>query len=187
MDFGMREAADDERAERLKLARFGRDYASAADAARALGVSPSTYHENAIRGFRRSVERYAAFFRVSLEWLLTGRGPMRTEPESLILELLRQMRAEMASKADLEALRTDLRAELANKGELRSEMHSLRADVASDILSTRKDLSEQIVGLRRTVIEYHTSVIGHGVLISELGARMRRVEQHLNLPSLYPT
>ncbi len=115
---------------------------------------------------------------------------MTTEPESLILELLRQMRAEMASKADLEALRADLRAELASKdelAELRSEMHSLRADVASDILSTRKELSEQIVGLRRAVIEYHTSVIGHGVLISELEARMRRVEQHLNLPSLYPT
>jgi hypothetical protein len=109
------------------------------------------------------------------------------EPASLILELLRQMRAEMASKADLEALRVDLRAELASKDELRSEIHSLRADVASDILSVRKELSEQIVGLRRAVIEYHTSVIGHGVLISALEARMRRVEQHLNLPSLYPT
>ena len=112
---------------------------------------------------------------------------MTEEPASLILELLRQMRAEMASKADLEALRVDLRAELASKDELRSEIHSLRADVASDILSVRKELSEQIVGLRRAVIEYHTSVIGHGVLISALEARMRRVEQHLNRPSLYPT
>jgi len=31
-------------------------------------------------------------------------------------------------------------------------MHSLRADVASDILSLRKELSEQIVGLRRAMI-----------------------------------
>ena len=37
------------------------------------------------------------------------------------------------------------------------------------------------------MIDYHTSVIGHGVLISDLEARVRRVEQHLNLPSLYPT
>ena len=66
-------------------------------------------------------------------------------------------------------------------------MHTLRADVAADILSTRKELSEQIVGLRRAVVEYHTSVMGHGVLISEREARMRRVEQHLNLPSLSPT
>ncbi len=77
---------------------------------------------------------------------------MTTEPESLILELLRQMRAEAVTKTDLEALR----AELASKDELRSEMHSLRADVASDILSLRKELTEQIVGLRRAVIEYHT-------------------------------
>ena len=77
-------------------------------------------------------------------------------------------------KSGVESLRT----------ELKSDMHTLRADVAADILSTRKELSEQIVGLRRAVIEYHTSVIGHGVLISELEARVRRVEQHLNLPSL---
>jgi hypothetical protein len=48
----------------------------------------------------------------------------------------------------------------------------------------RKDLSEQIVGLRRAVVEYHTSVIGHGIIISELEARLRRVEQHLALPPL---
>jgi hypothetical protein len=41
--------------------------------------------------------------------------------------------------------------------------------------------------LRRAVIEYHTSVTGHCDLISELETSMRRVEQHLNLPSLYPT
>jgi hypothetical protein len=106
---------------------------------------------------------------------------MTEEPASLILELLRQMRAElgdvrsdMATKADLASLRADVA----------SDMRTLRADVAADILTTRKDLSEQIVGLRRAVIDYHTSVIGHGVIISELEARVRRVEQHLNLPSL---
>jgi hypothetical protein len=52
-----------------------------------------------------------------------------------------------------------VRSEVAD---LRSDMHSLRADVAADILTTGKELSEQIVGLRRAVIDYHTSVIGHG-------------------------
>ena len=115
---------------------------------------------------------------------------MSTEPESLILQILRQMRGEMATKADLAALRTDLRAELASKSELgalrselKSDMHSLRADVASDLMSMRKELTDQIVGLRRAVVDYHTSVIGHGVLISDLEARVRRVEQHLNLSS----
>ncbi len=109
---------------------------------------------------------------------------MSQEPESLILQILREMRAELASKSDLNELRAevgDIRTELAG---VKSDMRSLRADVASDLLATRKELSEQIVGLRRAVIDYHTSVIGHGMLISDLEARVRRVEQHLNLPPM---
>ncbi len=108
---------------------------------------------------------------------------MTEEPESVMLDLLRQMRAELGD------VRTDVgqvRADMATKSELRAEINSLRADVAADLLSNRKELSEQIVGLRRAVVEYHTSVIGDGVLISELEARVRRVEQHLDPPSLHP-
>ena len=36
--------------------------------------------------------------------------------------------------------------------------------------------------LREAVTMYHASVLGHGVLISELDARVRRIEHHLNLP-----
>jgi hypothetical protein len=36
--------------------------------------------------------------------------------------------------------------------------------------------------LRQAVVEYHSSVIGHGILISELDHRVRRIEEHLNLP-----
>lgn len=104
---------------------------------------------------------------------------MSPKSESLVLQLLRDMRAEIM----------DMRAEV------KSDMHSLRADVASDLLAiearqaaeherTRKSVGEQIVGLRRAVVDYHTSVIGHGVIISELEARLRRVEQHLDLPPL---
>jgi hypothetical protein len=60
-------------------------------------------------------------------------------------------------------------------------MRSLRADVASDLLTTRKEIGEQIVGLRRVVVEYHSAVIGHGILISELEARVRRLEQNAGL------
>ena len=105
---------------------------------------------------------------------------MSDEPESLMLRILREMRAEMATKSDIQAIR----AEMARKDDLRSEVNSLRADVAADLITTRKELSEQIVGLRRAVVDYHTSVIGHGMLISDLEARLRRVEQHLNLPPM---
>jgi hypothetical protein len=116
---------------------------------------------------------------------------MTEEPASLILELLRQMRAELGDvRSDISHVRTDMATQLnvhALRADVAADMHTLRADVAADMLTTRKELSEQIVGLRRAVIDYHTSVIGHGVIISELEARVRRVEQHLNLPSLYPT
>ena len=109
---------------------------------------------------------------------------MSTEPESLILEMLRQMRAEMGDmRADMATTR-DVAGLKGDIADLKSEMHSLRADVASDLLVHRKEVGDQIVGLRRAVMEYHTSVIGHGIIISELEARVRRVEQHLNLPDL---
>ena len=64
--------------ERLKAARIEARYATATLAARALGLSYSTYsaHENGDKGFLRQAPRYARFFRVSLEWLLTGSGSM---------------------------------------------------------------------------------------------------------------
>lgn len=109
---------------------------------------------------------------------------MSDEPESLMLQLLRQMRAEIG---DLRTDMADMRPVMATKDDIadvRSEMNSLRADVASDLLVMRKETSDQIAGLRRAVVEYHTSVIGPGILISELEARMRRVEQHLDLPAM---
>jgi hypothetical protein len=109
-----------------------------------------------------------------------------SELESLILQILRQMRAELGDvRAELGGVRSDIsqiRADFATKSDLRT----LRADVASDMLSLRKELSDEIVALRRGVIT-HLRRRPRRPLISELEARMRRVEQHLNLPSLYPT
>jgi transcriptional regulator with XRE-family HTH domain len=65
--------------QRLKIAR-ARRFDRAIDAARALGMPIATYnqHENGLRGSgsipRKAAERYADFFDVSLDWLLTGRG-----------------------------------------------------------------------------------------------------------------
>ena len=98
---------------------------------------------------------------------------MSKEPENLVLEMLRGLRSEMASM----------------KADLKGEMQSLRADVASDMVlmearnaAEHKNTRDQINGLRRSVMEYHSTVIGHGILYSEREERVRRVEQHLNLP-----
>jgi chromosome segregation ATPase len=43
------------------------------------------------------------------------------------------------------------------------------------------DLTAGLGTLREAVAHYHSSVLGHGVLISELDERVRRIERHLNL------
>lgn len=69
--------------DRLKKAREA-IYKTASDAARSLGVVRHTYiqHENGIRGFRKDAAVfYARKFRVNLDWLLTGRGPMESSAD----------------------------------------------------------------------------------------------------------
>ena len=97
------------------------------------------------------------------------------QPESLVLGLLRNIRSDIA--------RVDAKVD-GVKAELRSEIHSLRADVAADFVAMRKESAEQIAGLRRAVVDYHSAVLGHGMLISELEARVRRMEQHLGLSAI---
>ena len=77
-------------ASRLKRAREQAGYRSSTDAAHAMGVPvPSyTHHENGTRGFSRAAERYAKFYRVSLDWLLTGRGEMKGRATQLSLPVL---------------------------------------------------------------------------------------------------
>jgi transcriptional regulator with XRE-family HTH domain len=68
---------------RLKWAREKRGYASAREAADALGVRYSTYagHESGSRGIKRdALRRYARFFRVSPAWLEFGTGDEAPSP-----------------------------------------------------------------------------------------------------------
>lgn len=62
---------------RLTRARRAAGYDTATAAAEALGIKYPTYaaHENGSRGVPRNMDRYARFFRVSLDWLLEGQGP----------------------------------------------------------------------------------------------------------------
>ena len=43
------------------------------------------------------------------------------------------------------------------------------------------EMTADIVGLREAVTNYHATVLGHGMLISELDERVRRIERHLKL------
>lgn len=69
---------------RLLAARKAAGYTTAALAAEAMGVPYSTYaaHENGSRGVRRELlARYASRFKITTDWLLTGKGdgPMQSD------------------------------------------------------------------------------------------------------------
>lgn len=110
-----------------------------------------------------------------------------SEPENLTLKLLRDIREDMVTKKDLAEVRNELKNDVSGvKGgldDLRSDLNSLRADVASDMILMENRLSERISHVNSAVIQYHSTTVGHGVLIGELDERLRRVEQHLKLES----
>lgn len=106
---------------------------------------------------------------------------MSDEPENFTLALLRKIDGKVYG---LREEVSDIRKVMATKSDIadvRSEIDSLRADVASDMLTLEKRLSDQISGLRRSVMEYHSSQIGHGVPLTEFEERLRRLEQHVGL------
>lgn len=62
---------------RLQIAREYAGHATATAAAEALGIKFPTYagHENGSRGVVRAAPLYARRFRITLDWLLVGKGP----------------------------------------------------------------------------------------------------------------
>jgi hypothetical protein len=82
----------------------------------------------------------------------------------------------------------NIRADLAR---VDGKVDTLRADIAAVLIAAnaridagRKETIEQIAGLRRAVVEYHSAVLGRRVLTSELEARARRMEQRLGRPEM---
>ena len=63
--------------------------------------------------------------------------------------------------------------------------HSSKLDELAAVVNAhdRKfaDLSADLAGLRETLTHYHASVLGHGILISELEDHVRCIERHLDL------
>ncbi|CAA7627812.1 conserved hypothetical protein [Candidatus Terasakiella magnetica] len=70
----------------------------------------------------------------------------------------------------------------------------LLGSVAADVREMKTDMRDikrqmegkadkaDLASLRQALTEYHSSVLGHGVMISEMEDRIRRIERHLGLP-----
>lgn len=124
---------------------------------------------------------------------------MADEPDNLTLRILREIRENMATKDDLTRAVAGVNARIdgvdARIDGVNDRIDGLGCAVAADIHDlaggihnlnakidgTRADLSAQIGTLREAVTHYHSSVIGHGVIISELEARVSRIERHLHI------
>jgi hypothetical protein len=97
-----------------------------------------------------------------------------TEESASLIEFLRQMRAELATKADLASLGSEVWVTKSDmdtrRSELKSDLGLLRAALAADFLETRKDLNEQIDGLRRTVVDYRAMALRFCPSLRRFGA-----------------
>jgi DNA-binding XRE family transcriptional regulator len=92
--------------ERLIEARLAAGYATVREAATSLGVPYPTYaaHENGTDGFKLdSAVKYARKFKVSLDWLVTGKGRGPSQHNNLAWEIYLEM-ADLAP-ADLEYIK----------------------------------------------------------------------------------
>lgn len=77
------------------------------------------------------------------------------------------------SREDVRALTGTVNALAESFNAFRVEMHDALADKAD---------KADVASLRQALTEYHSSVVGHGMLISDLEDRVRRIERHLGLP-----
>lgn len=67
----------------------------------------------------------------------------------------------------------------ADMREMKTDMREVKREMA-----TKRELGDvraEVADLRQAVTQYHSAVLGHGILISELDERLRRVERHLGL------
>jgi len=83
---------------------------------------------------------------------------MSGEPDILVLQLLREIRAEQAQ--------TNNRIDRLGRAAA-ADLHEYGGMIGTQIDLLRKDLSGQIAGLRRALVEYHSAVIGHGSIITD--------------------
>ncbi len=114
---------------------------------------------------------------------------MSEESETLTLALLRNLDAKI-EKLQLEvAFIRDVMTTTCDSVDIRKEITSFRAQFVSDLATFEKRsreqerrLSERIAERRSAATEYRFAAISHGVLLTELEERLRRLERHVGLP-----
>jgi DNA-binding XRE family transcriptional regulator len=84
----------EEMSERLREARKAAGFETPGEAAASLGIPYSTYaaHENSTTGFKiESAIKYCRKFKVSLDWLATGKGKGPSTRNNLAWEIFVEM------------------------------------------------------------------------------------------------
>lgn len=76
--------------------------------------------------------------------------------------------AVIALSRDLQGFRNETKRDVSD---LKRDVFDLKRDVT--------DVRQEMTELRATLTHYHSSVVGHGILISELEARVRHIEAKL--------
>jgi hypothetical protein len=69
-------------------------------------------------------------------------------------------------------------------GTVAADVRQIKAELATK--ASKADLANKadktdIADLRSALTTYHSAVLGHGILISELEERLRRLERHVGL------
>ena len=95
----------------------------------------------------------------------------------LLLEVAKTVSRHDAALLSLQDGMQQLRAELKN------DIGSLRSELKTEIAALRAETRADFATLRQTITQYHSAVVGHGILISDLEDRVRRIETHLDLPA----
>ncbi|WP_145980923.1 hypothetical protein [Magnetospirillum sp. ME-1] len=85
------------------------------------------------------------------------------------------------AEVDNSALFQLLGSVAADVREMKTDMRGMKSDM-QQVKTTLSEHDYRFGELRQALTEYHSSVLGHGVLISEMEDRIRRIERHLGLP-----
>lgn len=73
---------------------------------------------------------------------------------------------------------------LAGQEKMRVDIDGMRSDInglKTELRDFKTETRQEFASVRSAITEYHSAVIGHGILISELQDRVWRIETHLKL------